>query len=426
LIQFENSWKTRAPMPNTVSHSHGCSPDLAVVRQLVSGALQLEAGETPTVPDWDACELEAVSALIARHRLAISLTNALPRLDAPDTLFTTVNQRAKTEQLLTMPLLAAVREVIEAMQQAGIRCLIFKGIALAMQTTGNPLARGTGDIDVLIAPETLSDGLKVLGKLGFQPPASVPRRLPSALDSWAGRYARWADYEVTIKRGNVFIDLHWAPTDVRSLLPDFDRLWAMREEVVISGSKIPTFAAEHALIHACCHAAKDQWQSLRSLIDIERLARQRELAGPAARLTPRSDGESVHAHPAVLFSALVTHGCISGVASRRLTDETLGGKTMLSASTMRRQQRCLAAATRAQSVNGLTRDTAAWYLALWRQSRLVSRTTEDRLRDLAMHVLPPVACFDQRTGTTRSFPAAIGQRIRRVLTLARSRSEPSA
>lgn len=412
-------------MLETHKHAQSCSPELAAVRQLVNGAMQREAGEAPVVPSWETLDLEAVETVIVRHRLTISLADALPELGAPEALYGRIQERAETQRLLAMPMLAAVREVTTALHDAGIRCMAFKGTALAMQTTGDPLARGTGDVDLLIAPDCLSDALVALASVGFHPVSGIGRHLPADLNSWAGRYARWGDYEVAVQRGRLFIDLHWAPTDVRSLLPDFDRLWTARENLVLSGTTIPTFGVEHALIHACCNAAKDQWLSLRTLVDIERLARLREERQSRSASAARPDDDSINQHPAVLFSALITHHCIGGAASGRLAAEVANGADTQTGRIGRQLQRCLATANSAQSIGDKVPDTAAWYLGLWRQNRLVARTVDDRLRSLAVHLLPTSTCFDQDTGASFSIPTALWRRLRRVTTLARGGSGES-
>jgi hypothetical protein len=395
-------------------------PEPGLIRELIAGALELEAGRDAPHPEWRGRNPDRVSAAISAHRLDNVLAGALPRLGAPATVCQTASQRAETNRLRAMPLLAAARDVVRALGDAGIRALVFKGLALAAQTTGDPLGRGVGDLDLLVAPESLPDALAVLGRLGFRPPENMPRRLPAQLDSWAGRYARYGDYEVTLRCGTVYLDLHWAPTDVRSALPTFERLWDARVEVLLSGQLVPTFGLEHALIHACCHAAKDQWRLIRSLVDIERLARLRDSRAADVRPTGL-----IRRHPAVHRSALVTHACTGGDASRRLAAEALGrrmadgAERALDAAEARQLRRCLAIAERAQSASSEDMDSAAWYLGLWRQSRMVNRTADDWLRDLAVHLLPPVACFDPVSGKARTLHAALWQRLRRVAALAR-------
>ena len=55
-------------------------------------------------------------------------------------------------------------------------------------------------------------------------------------------------------------------------MPNFNKAWSMKEEVFISGKKIYTLSKIDAFHLSCCHASKDQWGSLRSLIDIHYLA----------------------------------------------------------------------------------------------------------------------------------------------------------
>ena len=63
-------------------------------------------------------------------------------------------------------------------------------------------------------------------------------------------------------------------TDIRGFALDFAALWERAEELHINEQLIKTLSRRDALLHACCHAAVDRWDSLRNLVDIERLQRR--------------------------------------------------------------------------------------------------------------------------------------------------------
>lgn len=104
---------------------------------------------------------------------------------------------------------------------------------------------------------------------------SLTRRFDSRL--W--RYARWVSCELPLSRGRFTIDLHWCLSSVRSAVPEFDDLWQRREQVKVSGRLLPTLGLADALDHSCVHSLKDQWRWIRSLVDVDRLARRLPVCG---------------------------------------------------------------------------------------------------------------------------------------------------
>ena len=213
---------------------------------------------------------------VRRHRLAIPLARHAEALSLPASLAGQLVWEARHQQRASLALIALALEALPALEQKGLRALVLKGPALAMQTTGLARGRGGGDLDLLVAPEDLPAAVAVLEGLGFHRPAGM---FPRQLNSFWGHYARWSGHELNLERpGNPCLDLHWALNTVRAPLPPFAVLWQARQAVNLNGRTVPTLSLEHAFRHSCLHAASDQWMNLHHLLDIALLARQLPLA----------------------------------------------------------------------------------------------------------------------------------------------------
>jgi hypothetical protein len=104
----------------------------------------------------------------------------------------------------------------------------------------------------------------------------------------------------------------------------FDDAWDQRETLRTRGCRIATLCRVHVFEHACVHAAVDRWNSLRHLIDIDRLA----------SLLPESCLAAVSRHRAVRSSCALTFdltglrrllSVADGPSGADLTTNTSGG-----------------------------------------------------------------------------------------------------
>lgn len=250
--------------PTTATHA---------VRVCVRAALQHEQGlelEGPTLdPLLDPHDLLAA---VYRQRVVEVLVDHVDGLGLPQSVVRPLTQMRDQTRMKTLLQARELVRVGALLNEAGIRFLVFKGPALALQTTGKFTARGSGDIDIWVSPADVGQARRVLQGAGWRPPSGYPE--PE--DSWAWRYLLRTDYETPLYGEHSTIDLHWHLHPVRGRLPRFDAAWTRRSLVTIADVGVPTLSLPHALAHSCAHAAKDDWRWLRSLVDIHRLARKPE------------------------------------------------------------------------------------------------------------------------------------------------------
>jgi hypothetical protein len=337
---------------------------------------------------------EAFLAAVERHRLEIPLATQLAHLRLSRRVEEAIQERARLQRLAALPLTAAAMEVLGLLEKRGVRALVFKGPALALQTCHDITARGGGDLDLLVDPQALAVALACLEQEGF---VRLPGFAPRHLDSLRGRYARWAMKELPLVRGPLALDLHWVLTNMGRNDPSFEALWNRRVVVEADGASLRTLCRTDALVHSCAHAVDDRWIMLRSLIDIDRLMRQCSAA----------EIERVQSSVAVQLSAAVTHA-VTGSPSLELP-------VLLAPA---RLQRALGIAWSAQQEPQQLHQSSRWdhhrAWLLWRQRVELAASPVDLLRGAAEYALPPAVFSDPRTGGDLSAGAAVGLRLRRV------------
>jgi hypothetical protein len=163
-----------------------------------------------------------------------------------------------------------LQRILAAFANAGVRALVLKGPALAVQTAGYADARGVGDLDLFVAPESVEVAREVLAAEGW-----LPRTFGSATPgSWAWRHVLRTFNEITFDGRASTVDLHWRLDPTPGALPDFAECWERRALVRLNDTvEVPTLSLRDAFVHSCWHAAKDEWRWLRSVVDVHRLAR---------------------------------------------------------------------------------------------------------------------------------------------------------
>ena len=332
---------------------------------------------------------------VRRHRLAIPLARNADALCLPAKLGGLLVREARHQQRASLALIALALEARTALEQEGLRALVLKGPALAMQTTGVARGRGGGDLDLLVAPEDLPAAVALLEGLGFHRPAGM---FPRQLNSFWGHYARWSGHELNLERpGSPCLDLHWALNTVRAPMPPFAVLWQTRQAVNLNGRAVPTLSLQHAFRHSCLHAASDQWMNLHHLLDIALLARQ----------LPPASGARLRRESSVRLSCAAAH-------------DATGCPALLTFTDLRRAdcRRAIARARWAQERPPRVSADGAWHPGHWVGTVVhraaLSPSPLDWLRVVARFSLLPASFNDPLTGEDRGLITMLQARRSRL------------
>ena len=371
---------------------HFSVADLDNLRVALRHVMAIESGEEPAPIDLSFVDADRFVQSASRHRLSVCLAPHVESLNLPDDARARIARRTAREQLVALHCAAALSEAVGALAGDGMRVLAIKGIALSMQTTGTAAGRGSGDIDLWVAEPDVTRARELLAGIGYvEPPGAVTMPVSGRVEN----YRMWSGFELELVRGKSPLDLHWSLTTQRGLLPTFDDAWNRREIVNIAGRDVPTLSLSDAFTHTCLHAYKDGWRWLRSLVDVDRLA----------RLIPASDLTRLASISPIALSALIAHDATGGAALRPL----------LSAND-RASQRARITADAQQRADAWTLDgssaRSAW---VWLHQQLdLASGPRDIARTLSSYALPPTSLGVAADGTTHGAGAALMQRITAV------------
>lgn len=259
------------------------------MRGWVRAALQCESGSAVRPPGQVSGPSDAdLLGAVLRQRVVEIVHARAAEVGVPDDVAGQLGRvRDAGRSLVPLQLLELAR-VHDLLDSAGVRHLVFKGPALAVQTTGDLGARGFGDLDLLIDPGSVESVATLLLAHGYRSEAPLP-----APGSWAWRRLVHASHELTFLGASTSVDLHWRLDPTFDALPAFADLFSRREVLDLGGTTTATLGRGDALAHACLNAAKDEWRWLRNLVDVHRLAGLDgawELAGgrPLGRLEVRA------------------------------------------------------------------------------------------------------------------------------------------
>lgn len=272
-----------APAPGKASGT-APSPTAAATRPLdgLLAGLRLALGTGDAadrkalaqVTDW-----RALGVLAIRHRAAVLFLRGADLGKAAPPLLARRRRRWLRRGLEQ---LAALKQAVHCLESGGVPCLVLKGLPLSRQLHGHPLARESGDIDLLVAPETMAAAEQILEAAGwrrFRPAAATAARLR--------RYRRFAmDYAFRGPQG-VTLELHWR-LDRNPYYLDlpFESLRTAAVAVELGEDSFRALGAEDCLLYLVAHAARHHWQRFQWLCDLALLFRSLEppaLARAAAR-----------------------------------------------------------------------------------------------------------------------------------------------
>jgi len=152
-------------------------------------------------------------------------------------------------------------QVLQRLQEAGLRVLLLKGAYLAEQVYGDIGLRPMGDIDLLTPPDKFPQVLESLTAMGFTSERPYFEEADGILHYHAPGL---------IKDG-VLIELHWDLVLSSSPVQfDIQHLWDRARPVTLEHGQAWALAPEDLLLYLCVHTAyvHEFHNQLRSLVDI--------------------------------------------------------------------------------------------------------------------------------------------------------------
>ena len=236
------------------------------LQQAVTQALLVEHRISPFAIPIDNAPLHS---LAVSHRVSSLLLQSQLNLYKSGSDSTILRTEAKKETISGLRLAAESERVATLFDEIGIDYLLFKGITLSLLTHRTIASRGSGDVDILVRKGDVPFADKALVRAGYSRLAAYE---PRGGLWW--RCMSFRERELSYRRGQTTVDLHWRISKNALLTPKSSDLLARKTTVSLLGRAVPTLSPEDAFHVACVTAYQDYFQNLRQLVDISYLVIQ--------------------------------------------------------------------------------------------------------------------------------------------------------
>ncbi len=215
-----------------------------------------ETAPSVPVPDWsrlgEMAEQEGVSAVLFHNIKKHNLQHLVP----PE-CYRDLSNQFHVNLKRNLLVIGALRQVLASFQEAGIHCIILKGIALAERVYPNIAMRGMSNVDILVRKADLFNADERLCSLGY---TSQDSTATQAILNPAG-YLASLEYRKH-EPAPLSLHVHWHP--VNTSIPaaifaeriDIDRLLERATASVVADSQAWILSPEHLIIYLCEHALR--------------------------------------------------------------------------------------------------------------------------------------------------------------------------
>jgi hypothetical protein len=227
---------------------------------LVADVARAEGGQRRLL-DGGTLRPSVLVALAQEHGLLPAVHGVLTRLGAKDAWPALAELVAKAQARHGLWALEATRQLVlalDALTNAAVVALAFKGPVLGAQLFGSVASREFLDLDLLIHERSLERAVRALHPLGHRLSEELT---PSVLRHEVmhhGRVNLWPASEAGFP-----VDLHLRllPT-LRGYARATDELLTRAKAVTVGGREVPTLALEDLAVFLCAHGAKHGWRRL--------------------------------------------------------------------------------------------------------------------------------------------------------------------
>lgn len=192
-------------------------------------------------------QFDALWGLATRSRVHLLVGHALLGFEKliPVERRQTVMECLRKAQAFELLRCRELRRIVSAFDSAHVPVLLLKGSGLAYTEYASPHLRPASDIDLFIAPDTLTPAESALIASGYERRVEPDVELASAQ----------RHYERNDGFGKQLVDLHWRVSNVRlfaGVLP-FEEAWQSSIAVPRLGQSARTLQRIDALLLACVH-----------------------------------------------------------------------------------------------------------------------------------------------------------------------------
>lgn len=176
-----------------------------------------------------------------------------------------LRQESVASAMNSLRLLSELKRVLVALEAAGVRARVLKGLTLAQTVFGDISLRAPGDLDLLIDPEQIVGADRVVKERGyagrFDPEHFSPKQL-------AYYRAHWKDVTYVNRSDGNELDLHWRCFRNPRMPGSGLCATSAVETVNFGGLRVETLPSREGLLYLCVHGVLDGWVYLKPLVDV--------------------------------------------------------------------------------------------------------------------------------------------------------------
>lgn len=252
-------------------------PEIANLQMLFLAVLnptpQIDTVET--LRQLDKAEWENLVQEASKQHVLTLFWARLQALDletaVPPHLLTKMRQQYQQVTLQNLAIYRELRLINEKMRAADIPMIVLKGPYLATAVYPHISQRAIGDLDLLVAEDTVTKTADLLHELGWREMRDF---------SLEAIHQHHYHLPLFTRNGTNFpVEIHWnvvRPGNINSISPEV--LWQQTKTATIAGTEVSVFPAHVQLLHLALHAAYNHQFAfdLRSLCDIAMLISQQQ------------------------------------------------------------------------------------------------------------------------------------------------------
>lgn len=185
-------------------------------------------------------------------------------------------------------LVQALADAMEALSNAKVYALPYKGPVLAIQAYDNPSLRVYDDLDIIVHKGDFRKAKEILVNIGYREIHKLPQKLENSC------FRPKKPYTLQSKDNTHNIDL--ADRLTNNFLPfeiSANNLWENTRSLTIDGHNIKTMSTECLIVYLCAHGAKHLWCRLIWISDIAGLLLNHDTNidwGKAIQIAKAQDG----------------------------------------------------------------------------------------------------------------------------------------
>lgn len=165
--------------------------------------------------------------------------------------------------LKMMQLTKEMNKICGKLSDNGIRAILLKGPALAIQLYGDMSHRTSKDLDILLDVEDVERAEEFMARLGYESEDEH-----SFTSNWK---TKTHHLSYRHKEHSVQVEIHWRLNPYSQGSPSFDQLWERKNTVRLSNLSFYCLGNKDLLYYLADHGARHAWFRLRWLMDIDRL-----------------------------------------------------------------------------------------------------------------------------------------------------------